>query len=64
MIYFQLEQFSSSFPTQDQLKEELRKLKFSLSKIQSPIVLCHNDPMPANMVLRGGKIFRVKTLPG
>ena len=35
-----------------ELKEEVDYLKQRLTDIKSPLVFCHNDAMPANMVLK------------
>jgi len=44
--------FISTFFTRDEMKQELANLRQIEEKSKSPIVLCHKDPMPANMVLR------------
>ena len=38
-----------------QLEDEVDYLKHRLTDIKSPLVFCHNDAMPANMVLKSDK---------
>jgi len=49
------EMFQTHLLTKNQLKQEVANLKERLASTKSPIVFCHNDAMPANMVLKEDK---------
>ena len=38
-----------------ELREEVSYLRRRLTDMKTPVVFCHNDAMPANMVLKGDK---------
>lgn len=46
------EQFKGHLLSPTQLKKEVAYLRERLAGIKSPVVFCHNDAMPANMVLK------------